>query len=230
MNKDSHNFNCTVLTYLNLDIIGVCETFLKNGETLNLNGYHWFGNNRTSLHQNARRGSGGVGAFVKTEILEQYMCATDESMEDVIWLKFENRQTGHKFTVCICYLRPEGSSRKCDGEAFYSDLMLKFYDYQNNGDVIICGDFNSRCGDESDYIEGVDSIPPREVIDDKMNPYGQLLIDFLIDCNLCMLNGRTGENNFTNINVSGSSVVDYMIVPHEQLERYKEFKVPVNSS
>ena len=91
MNKDSHNFNCTVLTYLNLDIIGVCETFLKNGETLNLNGYHWFGNNRTSLHQNARRGSGGVGAFVKTEILEQYTCATDVSMEDVIWLKFEKK-------------------------------------------------------------------------------------------------------------------------------------------
>ena len=59
--------------------------------------------------------------------------------------------------------------------------MLKFYDYQNEGDVIICGDFNSRCGDEPDYIEGVDSITPREVIDDKMNPYGQLLKDFLID-------------------------------------------------
>ena len=79
-------------------------------------------------------------------------------------------------------------------------------------------------------MTGVDSIPSREVIDDKMNPYGQLLTDFLIDCNLCMLNGRTGENNFTNINVSGSSVVDYMIVPHEQLERYKEFKVHTMSS
>ena len=63
-----------------------------------------------------------------------------------------------------------------------------------------------------------------------MNTYGQLLIDFLIDCNLCVLNRRTGENNFTNINVSGSSVVDYMIVPHEQLERYKEFKVHTMSS
>ena len=151
-------------------------------------------------------------------------------MEDVIWLKLEHKQSGHKFTVCICYLPPEGSSRRCDGEAFYSDLMLKFYDYQNDGDVIICGDFNSRCGDESDYIEGVDNIPSREVIDFKLNPYGQLLLDFLTDCNLCMLNGRLGENNFTNINGNGSSVVDYMIVPHEQLERYQSFKVHTMSS
>ena len=68
--------------------------------------------------------------------------------------------------------------------------MLKFYDYQNDGDVIICGDFNSRCGDESDYIEGVDNIPQREVLDYKLNPYGELPLDFLTDCNLCMLNGR----------------------------------------
>ena len=110
---------------------------------------------------------------MKNAILEHCFCATYISMEDVILLKFENRQAGHKFTMCICYLPPEGSSRKCDGEEFYDDLMLKFYDYQNEGDVIICGDFNSRCGDEPDYIEGVDSILPREVIDDKMNPYGQ---------------------------------------------------------
>ena len=102
---------------------------------------------------------------MKSFLLEQYSCVTDIAMEDVIWLKLEHKQPGPKFTVCICYLPPEGSSRRCDDEAFYSDLMLKFYDYQNDGDVIFCGDFNSRCGDESDYIEGVDNIPPREVID-----------------------------------------------------------------
>ena len=84
-------------------------------------------------------------------------------------------------------------------------MMLKFSEYQN---VIICGDFNSRCGDESDFIEGADGVPPREVIDGKLNSYGQMLIDFLIDCKLCMINGRNGGNDFTNINGNGSSVVD----------------------
>ena len=36
--------------------------------------------------------------------------------------------------------------------------MLKFYDYQNEGDVIICGNFNSRRGDESDFTEGIDGV------------------------------------------------------------------------
>ena len=168
--------------------------------------------------------------FVKDTILEQYSYVSDTSMEDVIWLKFENRKSGHKLTLCICYLPHEGSSRRYEGEAFYSNLMFKFYEYQNEGGVIICGDFNSRCGDEQDYIAGVDSIDPREVIDCKLNSYGQILIDFLIDCNLCMINGRMGENNFTNISGNGSSVVDYVIVPHEQLQKYNDFKVHTMSS
>ena len=52
--------------------------------------------------------------------------------------------------------------------------MLKFYDYQHDGDVIICGDYNSRCCDESDHIEGVDNIPQREVLDYKLNHMGHV--------------------------------------------------------
>ena len=60
--------NSTVLNDLNLDIIGICESFLKNNETFSLNRYRWYGNNRTRLHKNASRGSGGVGVFVKSSI------------------------------------------------------------------------------------------------------------------------------------------------------------------
>ena len=86
-------------------------------------------------------------------------------MEDIIWLKFEHKLSGHNLTLCI------GSSRRCDGEAFYRDMMLKFYEYQNEEDVIICGDLNSRCADESDFKEDVDDVPPRKVIDGKLNSY-----------------------------------------------------------
>ena len=151
-------------------------------------------------------------------------------MEDVIWLKLKHRVSDDKLNICLCYLLPDRSSRKCDAEAFFTDLMTKVYEYQNEGDIIICGDFNARCGDESDYIECVDNVPPREVIDHKLNSYGQLLLDFLVDCNLYMINGRTGENDFTNINTNGSSVVDYIIVPHEQLHKYYDFKVHTMTS
>ena len=55
--------------------------------------------------------------------------------------------------------------------------------------ISICGDFNSRCGDASDYIEGVDEVRDRDVIDFTSNHYGDLLLDVLIDCNFWMLNG-----------------------------------------
>ena len=45
-----------------------------------------------------------------------------------------------------------------------------------------------------------------------------------------MINGRNGENDFTNINGNGKSVVDYIIVPHEQLDKYRNFKVHTMST
>ena len=55
---------------------------------------------------------------------------------------------------------------------FFSDLLQKVIGYQNDGHILICGDFNARCGDECDYIEGVDSVPPHIVLDDKCNAVG----------------------------------------------------------
>ncbi len=103
--------------------------------------------------------------------------------------------------------------------------MNQVYQYQNEGLIYICGDFNARVADDTDYIEGVDMIPPRTVIDDGSNKYGSLLIDFLVDCNMCMINGRNGTNEFTHVSHRGRSVVDYILVPHEQLSLYDEFYV-----
>ena len=99
--------------------------------------------------------------------------------------------------VCLLFAT-EGSTRQCDPELFSTDLLYQIYQYPNEGIVCISGDFNSRIGNNSDYIEGVDSIPVREVIDATENHYGNLLVDFLVDSNLCMLTGRVGNNdNFT---------------------------------
>ena len=91
-------------------------------------------------------------------------------------------------------------------------LTEQVYQYQNEGNIYVCGDFNSRCGESSDYIEGVDDVIEREIIDYSSNHYGDLLLSFLIDCNLCMLNGRTnGKNDFTHVSHRGKSVVDYVL-------------------
>ena len=46
------------------------------------------------------------------------------------------------------------------------------------GPICMFGDFNSRCGNLIDFIEGVDELIEREVIDFTVNKYGHILIDF----------------------------------------------------
>ena len=143
-------------------------------------------------------------------------CVLDNAFDDILWVKFWNNESS--FFVCVCYLPPDGSTRLNDAEQFYTRLTEQVYQYQNLGNVFICGDFNSRCGEASDYVEGVDDVRERDVIDVTSNHYGDLLLNFLVDCNFCMINGRVkGKNDFTHVSHRGRSVVDYVLVPHEQL-------------
>ena len=77
----------------------------------------------------------------------------DNTVEDILWLKIKSVVSNESVYLCICYLSPENSSRQVDAEQFYAELMKQVYQYQNYGKTIACGDFNSRIGDESDYIE-----------------------------------------------------------------------------
>ena len=109
------------------------------------------------------------------------------------------------------------------------------------GDVILCGDFNARCGTENDFVSNDldDFIPidPNYVADNsrirysrdsKLDSKGKELLDFCIGNNLRILNGRIlGDSlgNFTCFNVHGQSVVDYVIASEEVLSHVLTFKV-----
>ena len=52
------------------------------------------------------------------------------------------------------------------------------------------------------------------------------LTDFLIDTKCCILNDRNmSSNDYTCIKSQGASVVDYCLVPHEDLDKFTKFKV-----
>lgn len=95
--------------------------------------------------------------------------------------------------------------------------------------MFICGDFNSRVGDASEYIAGVDDVILRDVIDHSSNVNGDLFIEFLVDCGMCMVNGRVGQNDFTHVSHRGKSVVDYVCIPYEQLPSVSDFHVHLMS-
>ena len=104
--------------------------------------------------------------------------------------------------------------------------MGHIYEFQNESLITILGDFNARVGDEEDFIAGVDTLPQRDVVDYSKNQHGSLFIDFLISTNMCILNGRNCKHNdFTSVSSKGSAVVDYVLVPYECLNRFKQFEV-----
>ena len=70
----------------------------------------------------------------------------------------------------------------------------------------------------------MDKIAPRDIVDYKTSQYSDVFLDFLLSANLCILNGRTfTKNDFTSISQRGYAVVDYCIVPYEQLDRFSDF-------
>ncbi len=77
-----------------------------------------------------------------------------------------------------------------------------------------------------DFTPEVDTICEREIIDVNKNQHGNGLIEFLIESQLCIVNGRIneGENGFTNTR-RGHSVVDYIITGQDTLDRVQSFDV-----
>lgn len=119
-----------------------------------------------------------------------------------------------------------GLSRYVDGNEYFDQLLSNIFEYQHLGNFCILGDFNARIADMADCIEGVDQIPGREILHFKKNAYGDLFCEFLINSNCFILNGRQSKkNDFTSISVKGMSVVDYIVVPYEDLYLYTDFEV-----
>ena len=154
------------------------------------------------------------------------MSVLDDSCEGILWLKLCHKSSKLCILPCVCYLPPENSSRFIDVNTFYDSLLTDIYKYQGQGILFVCGDFNSRCGDLDDFIRGIDKVCEREIIDFSLNKYGKILIDFLINTNMCILNGRSNCNNdFTSVSTNGHAVVDYCFVNHVDLNHFSNFSV-----
>ena len=56
-----------------------------------------------------------------------------------------------------------------------------------------------------------------------------MLIDILINTNMCFLNGRDSDNDFTSVSTNGRAVVDYCFVSHASLKIFSNFSVTRSS-
>ena len=138
-NEQSDNFilRNSCISHLNLDIIGIAESHLMKNETLSVEGYQWFGQNRDSLHVNARKGSGGVGFLIRNGLLNHFnVCELNSAFEGILWLSLKSKTDSVNFNICVCYLPPLNSSRQIDAQKFYDCLLANIYEYQNHGRIL----------------------------------------------------------------------------------------------
>ena len=122
---------------------------------------------------------------------------------------------------------PETSVHGRNADAFFAHLMSQIYLDDQSDVLLLCGDFNSRLGNENDVIAEIDGLPKRNAIDASKNSHGISLLEFLRDMKLCTLNGRLNcaNDDFTSVSTRGSAVVDYVIVPHDCYKMFTHFSV-----
>ncbi len=124
--NENSQFRSGVLKRSNLDILCVTETFLRDDEIINVNGYRWVGINRKVINANAKWGSGGVGILVRDHIWHEYnISKLPRTRDGVLWLQFTSKDSGDTFCICVCYLPPKGLNYQCNGDLF-QDLLHVF--------------------------------------------------------------------------------------------------------
>ena len=75
---------------LNVDIIGLCETFSIKDQEINVEGYKWFGNNGKTITRRAWRESGGVGVLISDAVLSEYEIAI---ISEVSWANLTHKHS-----------------------------------------------------------------------------------------------------------------------------------------
>ena len=218
-----------ILYSLNHDVYCLTETHLKQDTNIELNGYCWFGHNRSIIHIRARKGSGGTGVFVKNSLLDTfYVDVVDKSIDGILGIQFVDKLSKYTIILFSCYLPPDNSSYASNVNDYFAHLSSKVYLHCNADIFMLCGDFNARVGNMKDTILCDKGIPERKIIDVcHSNVHGEIFIDFLLENNLCILNGRlTPElDDFTSISVRGKAVVDYFVTRHDCFESFSKAHV-----
>ena len=212
-----------VLDYYKPDILALVETWLKGREEIVVDGYKWFGCNRHTLHRKAVRGSGGVGVLIREEVLKEYTVEVlDSDVEGILWLRLSKERDEESLVLAVCYIPPESSSREVGVEEILQSLGEQVAKFRSHGPMILCGDFNARCGRLDVECEGM---PSRKVIDEVKNSQGEEFVDFLRSVNMGVVNGRKGKDAFTCVSNRGRSVVDYCVVGAENFSLINNFRV-----
>jgi hypothetical protein len=234
------------------DIVCIQETWSENKSDFQdwLTGYSVFTTEGTRRSKHGRC-SGGVAVFVK-ESIQKHVTRINENCKFAVFLTLSNAYTGylHDTLIVAAYLPPQGSLfyNKYDSGNGVELLQEEIVNVTVSTEyhLLLCGDFNARCGGLSDCIEddGLEHIDEsndwydkddfnikRDCQDKERNLYGQHLVEMCTTLNCHIMNGRMGSDKkggFTCVTSRGRSTVDYIIGSSQLFSKVCDFNVQYN--
>ncbi len=126
-----------IFASVELDVIIVSETWLKNNTVINLPNYKSFYAYRKS------KNGGGVAVFVKSCYSAKVLSISTGDYDKPDYLLLEVQAGSHRFLLASVYRRPKGGFLE-----IFQDELLKFM--ANFKYVFVCGDINARFGSGSE--------------------------------------------------------------------------------
>ena len=217
------------------DIVGLVETFGKEGEVFELSGYFSINKNKGKKNKLGRAPS-GITVFVKNN-LQQFVKEECINSNDVVWIRVT---WPIKCFLGVVYNHPDNSKYVNEGlfdelEDMVTNLMMENPEYK----IVLIGDLNARTGQLQEYAEieesrydnvreGAVALTARNNQDKGVNRAGRKLINLCNVTTLVIVNGRTNgdrDGKFTYVSEQGCSVIDYCLCSTETLEYISSFKI-----
>ena len=236
------------------DIILLSETWTSAEQDFYLSGYFFYNFPRETRHRKAKRASGGLGIFIKTDICNG-VTVLEKKREFIVWLKLSKSffKVERDIYVGSVYIPPEGSLYVYDG--MYEEIQHDILAFPEDSEVLLVGDYNARTNTCADFISSggnngeladilsannaafhqIDELYTENLLTrysmDKchVNLHGRDLLEFCKGAGFLIVNGRIGEDRgigeFTRVDTTGSNLVDYVICSPTLFKQFGSFKV-----
>ena len=188
---------------------------------------------RKYQHPRARKASGGIAVLIRSNLETDGTVKIVKNSDFTVWIQIKQRDA--KLFIGGVYIPPLDSSSTVSSfqnNNAFNLVQEEISFFSQKGNVALCGDFNARTGQLTDYIDvpGSDNfnvissltsdkseLPKynRYSDDIKSNKYGKELIELCKSSNMRIMNGyfQNDQNSgtFTCYTPRGKSLIDYLI-------------------
>ena len=174
------NIKKIIYTY---DIIFIHETHCSSEMVINMQNF--YGVQHPCSYASPIHPRGGCIMFIKDHLIK-YIEGVDTTFNDIITVYMYNN-----VVFCGCYIPPDDS--KYYNDHFVNLEIIAINTIEKEGNLIICGDLNSRIGS----ISQLNGLRYKSNPDKVINKHGQRLLEICKDHNLLLLNHlQTKSNSF----------------------------------